>query len=570
MKHLIFTFFVALFFNSSYAQKTHYSITIINDANEIIQELNEKSDSLKFQKTLRAEYFKLIKKGHVLAQISIVNYDTLYKAIIREGKIYKWGKFNIDQIPEVLLSKSGYKKQQFNNAKINVTELGKLLTKVINEADYTGYPFAVIKLDSVNIVEEQISAIVNFSSGPQISYAKLTFVGDQFVKSRYLASYLFIKENDLFNSKAIESISKKINNLTYCKINKVPKIRFENKTCKVVLDISTIKANKIDAMIGLAPNQLDNSKMLATGYINLDLHNLFKAGKRLTFNWRQFGTQSQMLKALYNHTNLFGSPINVQGEFNLFKQDISFITRAFQVSIGIDKADYSINLTSNFISSRLLSNTVSNSINDLELIDFNAQYYGVEFYKNEFDHAINPTRGWRVRSGVNIGAKNILSTSFVPAEYYDSLDLQPLQGSLSVIADVAIPIAKIFVAYSKIELATISSSGKLFNNDLYRLGGVNSLRGFNELEIYASSYMMLQLEARLLLSENSRLFGFVDWAYSENEVLSYQDNFIGLGMGLLLDTPSGVIQLVYAVGKSSKQSLSLAESKIHFGYVARF
>jgi outer membrane protein assembly factor BamA len=190
--------------------------------------------------------------------------------------------------------------------------------------------------------------------------------------------------------------------------------------------------------------------------------------------------------------------------------------------------------------------------------------------KNEFDDKMNPTRGGKVGLEANLGNKNLISTSLFPAEFYDSLQIQSIQSKFMFSSAFAVSISPILVGYTKIEMATLVSNGNLFSNDLYRLGGLNSLRGFNELEIYSSTYSKIQLEARLLLGENSRLFGFVDWAYSENEVANSSDTFLGLGGGLLVDTPSGVIQLVYAVGKSSKQLLSLAESKIHFGYVARF
>lgn len=570
MRHLLFTFLASIFFVIGYAQKLPYNLSVVNSKNDTLKELSGQADSLKFQQILKNNYLKLIKKGYVLADVVQYKNDTLFKSKILIGEEYRWGNFNIDQIPASLLSKIGYRKKQFENARINTKELGKLLINVVKESDYTGYPFATVKMDSVIISSNQISAIVKYESGPQIKYGKLILSNSEFIKSDFLESYLELKNQDLFNSKKVESIGKKINNLAYCKLDGPIKIRFENKSCITELKLKPVKANKIDAMIGLAPNQLDNSKMLATGYINLDLHNLFRNGKRLTFNWRQFGVQSQMLKLMYNHTNLFKSVINIKGEIFLFKQDTSFINRNFKFDLGYENADYAINLTSSFITSRLLSNTKSTSIETLDLIDFNTQYYGIEFSKNEFDYSINPRKGWSIKSSADIGAKNILNSSFVPNEYYDSLEAQSLQGNLSITADMAIPVTKFLVAYSKIELSNIYSNGKLFNNDLYRIGGVNSLRGFNELEIYSSAYVLLQIEGRLLLSENSRLFGFVDWAYSENQVLNYSDNFLGIGAGLLLDTLSGVFQLVYAVGKSSKQSLLLAESKIHFGYVARF
>ncbi len=569
MRHLIITLFITLFSGAICAQQNPYVLKILEGNGVGLKILDGKADSLKFSKIIKSEYEKLVRKGYVLASVNQVKYDSLYQAKIVKGQNYRWGYFNVDAVPEVLLSRAGYNKNQFKNAKVNPQLLGDLMVKIIKESDETGYPFATAKLDSVRISKSEIAATLNYSSGRQIKYAKLE-LNTTFIKPAYLESYLNLKEGELFNSNKIADIGKKIKNLPYCKLKEAPGLKFENKSCKITLSLEPVKANKIDALLGLAPNQVDNTKLLATGYVNLELHNLFRSGKQLSFNWRQFGVQSQTLKALYNHANLFGSEINVKGAFELFKQDTSFINRTFAVIIGYSNADYTVNFTSNFITSRLLSPTNSTGISNLNLIDFNAQYYGIEFLKNKMDNIINPKRGWSLGSELRLGAKNIISSSFVPIEVYDSLETQSLQGNFLITSDVAIPVSKIGVAYSKLELGSIANSEKLFENDLYRLGGVNSIRGFNELEIYASSYVLLQIEGRLLLGQNSRLFGFFDWAYTTNQVASNSDTFLGLGAGLLLDTPSGVIQLVYAVGKSSQQSLSLAESKIHIGYVARF
>ncbi len=551
------------------AQQLPYKVNFVNPLGQTNRTLSGRCDSVKFARIIKSEHSKLMRKGHVLASLTIFEIDSTYKADISIGETYLWGRFNVNNVPEALLSKAGYHRNQFANTRINTVELGKLMVKIIMESDKTGFPFATIALDSVSVNGGEISAVVNYSAGLKIEYASLK-VNSAFVKSNYLESYLGIKEGTDFNAIKVANIRKKINKLTYAKTDKQPQIKFDNKSCKITLKVDPVKANQVDAMLGLAPNQIDKSKLLATGYINLDLHNLFKSGKRLTFNWRQFAVQSQMLNARYNHTNLFGSTINVQGKFELFKQDTAFINRNFYIDVGYDDANYAINFTSTFITSRLLSATNTSSSAAVELIDFNTQYYGVNFAKTEFDNRINPRKGWDVKSALNIGSKTVLATSFVPIEVSDSLKGQSLQGKFMLQSSIAVPLGKLVVAYSKIQVGSVVSNGALFNNDLFRLGGVNSIRGFNELEIYASTYTMLQMEGRLLLGENSRLFGFIDLAYTQNNVVNFNDTYVGIGTGLLLNTTSGVMQIVYAVGKSSKQSLSLAESKIHIGYVARF
>jgi hemolysin activation/secretion protein len=112
----------------------------------------------------------------------------------------------------------------------------------------------------------------------------------------------------------------------------------------------------------------------------------------------------------------------------------------------------------------------------------------------------------------------------------------------------------------------------LFLNDLFRLGGLNSLRGFNENFFYASDYFTGTLETRMYIGEYSNIFAFYDQGYvyynlgqSNNE-----DTPFGIGLGMNLATNAGVLRLVFALGKSNSQSLDFKFSKIHVGYFATF
>ncbi len=572
LKYLFITGLASLIFVSSWAQKQPYRISVVV-ANDTLKHYTGKADSLQFTTLLKKHHQKWLQKGHVLAYYQMVSSKTHFIAFLYPGKMYKWGKFDISSIPETLLSKAGFNRNQFNQYKVNAAVLGRLLTKIIEQSDYTGYPFASVSLDSVTIKNNQLNAVVKYKPGPQITFGALVQTNTPFIKSKYLEAYLGIKEGEVFNSKHLAAIPQNIKNLPFAHLESSPKLTFEHKQCKVALSIKPVKANTIDALLGLAPNQPNAAgakKTLITGYVNLHLQNLFKAGKELKFNWRQFGVQSQQLMVFYNHTQLLHSPVNIQGSFDLFKQDTSFINRNGYVALGYTRPAYQLYVSGRFRSSRLISAPELAAGKPLELIDFNTRYFGVNFTSAHFDNPINPHSGWQLQAGLDVGNKNILSTNLVPPQVYDTLPTSIVQGEARLQLAYALPITKLWVAYSALQLAGLQANGALFTNDLFRLGGIRSIRGFNELQIYASSYALLQIESRILLSENSRLFVFADAATTQNRVQQTQPFYLGLGAGMVLETPSGVFQIVYALGKSSKQSLSLAESKIHFGYVARF
>jgi translocation and assembly module TamA len=113
---------------------------------------------------------------------------------------------------------------------------------------------------------------------------------------------------------------------------------------------------------------------------------------------------------------------------------------------------------------------------------------------------------------------------------------------------------------------------QLFYNDLFRLGGLNSIRGFNERNFFASWYLTGTLEYRYLFDNDSQLFFFLDSSGLGYDIQDqkYRDHPFGFGGGFTLSTRAGLLHIIYALGKSSGQPLGLNYSKIHIGYSNRF
>ena len=59
---------------------------------------------------------------------------------------------------------------------------------------------------------------------------------------------------------------------------------------------------------------------------------------------------------------------------------------------------------------------------------------------------------------------------------------------------------------------------RLFINDLFRLGGLNSLRGFNENQFYTSAYAVATAEFRQFIGADSYVFLFADQAYLRHDL----------------------------------------------------
>jgi hemolysin activation/secretion protein len=112
---------------------------------------------------------------------------------------------------------------------------------------------------------------------------------------------------------------------------------------------------------------------------------------------------------------------------------------------------------------------------------------------------------------------------------------------------------------------------QIFQNEVFRFGGQNSLRGFNEEELYATVRSVLSVEYRFLLDRNSHVFAFFDQGFYENSATSYyNDHPYGFGLGFSFGTNLGIFSISYALGKQFDNPILMRNGKIHFGYIAYF
>jgi len=570
LKNSRLVFILLLLSNSSFAQESYFQINFINNKDADLSTISGKADSAGF--VLKTQNVKnlILAQGYLLANIDHLSFaeDTLQAGIF-VGDKYQWLSLGTKNIPEEMLSKAGYREQDFEQRTFTSKNFYKLINKLLGQAANSGYPFANLQLQDIEMIDNSVKGVLNYEPGPIIYYDSLTVKPQGFIKPIFLENYLRTKKGNLFQLKRISEIENSINRLPYSRLKDSLLMSFENNLCNISLSLKPVKANKIDAIIGLLPNQKEGNGMLITGYINLQLQNLFKSGKELSFVWRQYQEQSQKLKFKYKHPNLFNSPLGFTVNFDLLKQDTSFLNSNFVVEAFSQYKNMNLSFLSSFKSSSSLS-TPEDSLTLPLIADFKLQQFGVRIGYSGIANGINPTRGLSGFVDFRLGSKQISKNPIIIDEIYNSINLKPIQLDLSIGGEYNYMITRILVAHLDVSIGSIFNNDVLFTNDLLRLGGVNTLRGFNDLELYVSSYALGRLEARLILNDNSRLFLFYDQAFTNNSVTNIADEPSGFGAGMMLDTGNGDLQLVYALGVSGQQSLSLAQSKIHIGYVARF
>jgi hemolysin activation/secretion protein len=107
-------------------------------------------------------------------------------------------------------------------------------------------------------------------------------------------------------------------------------------------------------------------------------------------------------------------------------------------------------------------------------------------------------------------------------------------------------------------------------NELYRFGGINSIRGFRENSLQANFFSGLMLEYNYILAPNIYVHSITDYGYFQDKASNLQDSLLGLGFGFGLLTNNGLFNLVYANGSTNNQAIKLSNSIIHISFKTSF
>ncbi len=534
----------------------------------------EHTDSLSIEKAIRQLINALHSDGYLLAStLSRSSASNELRVKISIGEKFTWLRLTSGNVENSLLRRSGYKQAQFEEKPFRFNQVARMEKSILSFAERNGYPFASLKLDSLRIEVNQIGASLNLDLGPLIVFDSLDIKSDFAIKARFLGNYLGIVQGNPYDQKKIDYISQRLRNLPYLRVSEASTLTFQNSEATVHLKVEKRPVNQIDGIIGFLPNSNRSDGLLVTGQVDVDLLNPFGSGKQIGLHWQRLSEETQNLNLQYAHPNLLGSPLNFDFAFDFLKQDTLFTKRIFDLEISYNLGGNSfLNVFSTSEGTDLIGTPKVTNNQLPSVIDFDLTSYGLGFDWNNFDDPFIISRGAGLSIKASTGNKKISRNVSLPAEVYQGVDLKTLQYTFELGFQNYFRWKNNFVLVSKLS-GGLKANDQLFQNDAFRLGGLKSIRGFNENFFFATKYGLATLEGRLLFDESSYLLLFTDLAHLEGEFKESPTSewALGLGTGLSFATSSGIFNFIYALGSSqSTGSFNFNQSKIHFGYTTRF
>lgn len=484
---------------------------------------------------------------------------------LRLGTVYRWAHLSRGNVGVEIASQARFREKLYRDEPVTPRQVGRLVEGLLDLCENTGHPFAELRLDSIRSTGDGLHASLHLDQGRLVLLDSIVVRGTARTSDRYLYNYIGLEPGDPYNERAIMALRRRLREIPFVQVVRAPYVQFTEERTKLFLFLDDKKASSITGILGVQPDPVTGD-VIITGDLDLKLKNALRRGENIALNWRRLRDRTQELILGFNYPFLLNTPFGTDLGLRIFRRDTTFleVNAHLAVELLLQQGDKLSFILNNKSSDRL--GTLTQPIPGLA--DVKVLSYGLALARERFDYRLNPRSGHSAVLSATAGRKRTNTAVFGDTGPTEKRTVQyQLDGKA--------------VAHlrwgSRGTIRTAAQGGwmindDLFANELYRIGGIKTMRGADEASIFASAFAIGTVELRYLYEENANFFVFVDQGWWENAAADQylKDDPLGFGLGTSFETKAGIFSLTYALGQQFGNPLELRSGKIHFGFISLF
>ena len=493
--------------------------------------------------------------GYIDAELlsTRVKNDSLFEAIIdlkqRIDTIYIYTP-ETTPLRNLINIESGKENASFFT--LSISEVPEVLQRISRALGNEGRPFTAVKLTNLaKQSENSMRADLSISTSELRTIDGIVIRGYEKFPVGFLKHLLKIKTGQVLNLDNVTRKLEQLNNLPFAQNARPPELLFKVDSTDLYLYIEKRNNNSFDGFLGFGTNER-TQRLDFDGYVNLRLLNNLNYGESMTLLYKSDENDKRTFDLLFDLPFIGRSPVGLELGLNIFKEDSTFtrITQKANVS-------YQFNATQKLYAG--VQAIQSNDLLDLgqqDINDYNSTFLTLRYdFRRRQNQALFPVKS-AASITVGFGERRLEEQRFNQQLLdIDATHILYLNARNSV--------------YARLRVQALFSDTFL-QNELFRFGGITSIRGFEENSLIASLYTLINTEYRYQLSDGLYVHTVFDAAYFENELSNQREQLYGLGLGFGLLTRAGLLKLNYATGKFENQNVRLSNSKVHISLTAYF
>ena len=502
---------------------------------------------------LREEYETIIsllqKKGYLFLDASPLQKtnDSLYNGVITMGQKYNKIFIRTKEIP--LTSKKIFNLPS-DSIVLPIHQTEQFINTLLKDLEQKGYPMSSAQLINHQIEKNHLTATLELKVDIKRTIDNIFITPyEKFpkgIKKQLVKRY----QHKDFSTQTIQALQNEMQQFPFVKMGKPAEILFTDEQTILYVYAEKANASRFDGLIGFNSNE-ETGKLQFNGHLDLQLLNVFNAGEQLKLYWKNDGQQQSTLRIQTEVPYIFSSPFGVMGELQIFKQDSTMQNTKMNL-----QALYYLSLQNRIGLGIQNTSSTAGTENSYGAENYSNTFYTASHYYNKYqEHYLFPTL---FRSSVQIGYGNRKTDTEDLPQYFLQLYIEKLWQ-----------INQRNYFHQAIEGYYLKSDRYIYN-ELYRFGGNQSLRGFNENSLFAQSLLGLYNEYRYVLSSMLYAHTITDIGYYEDPLTNTQSILYSGGIGLGIKTGGGLFNMIYAIGKQPDQKFELKNAIVHISFKTQF
>ena len=536
LKNITFLFFFCAFCGLINAQKKEY--WLIDKETKTKKIVSDSAKAVKFLDSLteNSYFFTELKDVKKIENRTEIYYD--------KGPNFNNAnvKFSDSLVSELKLSRNQLYTKNLDSLKKNINQKyrnkGFAFNRVKTKFQKMENGIPTVNISVVTASQRKIDAIV---------YKGYTRLPKQFVKA---LNREYVGKN--YEDKNLVSMNQALQNHQFVTLEKPPQTLFTKDSTQVFLFMQKKKTNTFDGMIGFGNDKTE--KFTVNGTLNIQLKNMFNSFESIGVYWQRNPDKGQTFDMHTDIPYTFGSNVGLNVNVNIFRQESTFANVKFLPAVYYHLSPrQKLGIKGTFESSAILDSLYTGGR------DYSKKGIGLWYqYQEGSDIPL-----FIYKSNIRIEADFLKTTYDATQEKYDQI-------RYFLFAEHNFNLTGNHFLNIKAESALLSAKNELSTNELFRFGGWNSMRGFNEQSLISDFYAFAGAEYRYLVNDQAFFDLFAQYGQMSNKALGITPKLYSLGLGFNFFLPVGLMSFQISNGNQFGNPFKFNEIKIHWGILSRF